>query len=62
MKGDFIPLDYKVIYQAIESGARVLDLGCGSGELIYLLAKEKNAKVQGIEWTRRPSTSVWKRA
>ena len=44
-----LPLDYQVIYQIIESGSRVLDLGCGSGELLVLLAKEKNAKVQGIE-------------
>ena len=49
MKFNDIPLDYKVIYQIIESGARILDLGCGSGELIYLLSKEKNARVQGIE-------------
>lgn len=44
-----IPLDYQVIYQIVDSGSRVLDLGCGSGELLYLLAKEKNAQVQGIE-------------
>ena len=44
-----VRLDYKVIYEIIEPGARVLDLGCGNGELIYFLAKEKNAKVQGIE-------------
>lgn len=42
-------LDHQIIEQIIESGSRVLDLGCGSGELIFLLAKEKNAKVQGIE-------------
>ncbi|HAJ57575.1 MAG TPA: methionine biosynthesis protein MetW [Candidatus Omnitrophica bacterium] len=41
--------DYRIIYQIIEPGSRVLDLGCGSGDLIYFLAKEKNAKVQGIE-------------
>ena len=44
-----LPLDYKVIYEAVEAGSRVLDLGCGTGELIYLLTKEKNARVQGIE-------------
>ncbi len=41
--------DYKIIYDIIEPGSRVLDLGCGTGDLIYFLAKEKNAKVQGIE-------------
>ncbi len=49
MKLDSISLDYRVIYQIIESGSGVLDLGCGAGELIELLSKEKNAKVQGIE-------------
>ncbi len=49
MNFDFLPLDYRVIYQIIEPGSRVLDLGCGTGELIELLSKEKNAKVQGIE-------------
>jgi methionine biosynthesis protein MetW len=49
MKADSVPLDYRVIYQIIEPGSRILDLGCGTGELLYLLAKEKNAKVQGIE-------------
>ncbi len=43
------PLDYQIIYKIIEAGSRVLDLGCGSGDLMYVLAKEKNAKVQGIE-------------
>ena len=39
----------KIIYQIVEPGARVLDLGCGNGDLLYLLAREKGAKVQGIE-------------
>jgi len=44
-----IRLDHKIIYEVIDSGARVLDLGCGTGDLLYLLASRKNAKVQGIE-------------
>lgn len=44
-----IRLDHRVIYQIVEPQARVLDLGCGDGELLYLLARDKNAKVQGIE-------------
>ncbi|MDP3142600.1 MAG: methionine biosynthesis protein MetW [Candidatus Omnitrophota bacterium] len=42
-------LDYRVIYQIVESQSRVLDLGCGDGELLSLLEKEKNIKGQGIE-------------
>jgi methionine biosynthesis protein MetW len=49
MRLDSLLLDYRVIYQIVEPGSRVLDLGCGTGELIELLNKEKNAKVQGIE-------------
>lgn len=49
MQLDSIQLDYKVIYQIVEPGSKILDLGCGDGDLIFILAKEKNAKVQGIE-------------
>lgn len=44
-----VRLDYRIIYKIIDPGARVLDLGCGDGDLIYFLSKEKDAKVQGIE-------------
>lgn len=42
-------LDYKIIAGIIEPDSKVLDLGCGSGELIDYLQKTKNASVQGIE-------------
>ncbi|MDD5166970.1 MAG: methionine biosynthesis protein MetW [Candidatus Omnitrophica bacterium] len=41
--------DHRVILEIIEQRASVLDLGCGTGELLYLLIKEKNARGQGIE-------------
>lgn len=49
MRSDSVSLDHRTIYQIVEPGSRVLDLGCGDGELMYLLAREKGAKVQGIE-------------
>ncbi|MDH4267060.1 MAG: methionine biosynthesis protein MetW [Deltaproteobacteria bacterium] len=49
MASNGIRLDHKIIYRIVEPGARVLDLGCGTGDLLYLLAREKEAKVQGIE-------------
>jgi len=44
-----IQLDHEVILSFIEPQLKVLDLGCGNGDLLYLLIKERNAKVQGIE-------------
>ncbi len=44
-----IRLDYKIIFEIIEDGSRVLDLGCGNGELLDLLVKKKRVKAQGIE-------------
>jgi len=42
-------LDHSIIYNIVESRSRVLDLGCGDGELMALLARGKSVKTQGIE-------------
>ena len=44
-----IQLDHAVIVDLIEPESTVLDLGCGNGDLLYLLIKAKKARVQGIE-------------
>ena len=44
-----IRLDHRIILELIKPRASVLDLGCGSGELLYVLIKEKNIRGQGIE-------------
>jgi methionine biosynthesis protein MetW len=44
-----VQLDHKVILDLIQEEASVLDLGCGTGDLLYLLIKQKKAHVQGIE-------------
>ncbi len=49
MDSNGLRIDHQIISRIIEPGARVLDLGCGNGDLLYLIAKEKGAKVQGIE-------------
>jgi methionine biosynthesis protein MetW len=41
--------DHEVIYGIVEPGSRVLDLGCGEGDLLYLLTKGKGVKAQGVE-------------
>lgn len=48
MKSDIKP-DHRIIADMIPNGASVLDLGCGDGELMYLLVKEKKVKAQGID-------------
>lgn len=42
-------LDHRLIAELVEPGATVLDLGCGTGELLDLLVREKRVKAQGIE-------------
>jgi len=49
MQSDTPALDQRIIAGLVHPGASVLDLGCGSGELLHLLAREKKARVQGIE-------------
>ena len=41
--------DLQLIASWIEPGAKVLDLGCGTGDLIYYLREEKHAHGIGIE-------------
>jgi methionine biosynthesis protein MetW len=42
-------LEYRVILKWVRRGSSVLDLGCGDGELLTLLVRERNVKAQGIE-------------
>ncbi|MDP2941826.1 MAG: methionine biosynthesis protein MetW [Candidatus Omnitrophota bacterium] len=41
--------DHQAILGLITAGSSVLDLGCGTGELLELLTKEKKIRGQGIE-------------
>lgn len=49
MISEDVRLDHRIIYGIVDAGSKILDLGCGNGDLMYLLAREKNARVQGIE-------------
>jgi methionine biosynthesis protein MetW len=42
-------LDHEIIVDVVERGSKVLDLGCGDGQLLQLLMSEKDAKVEGVE-------------
>jgi len=41
-------IDHKYILEMIEPNSHVLDLGCGDGELLSLLMKERNCRAAGI--------------
>jgi methionine biosynthesis protein MetW len=41
--------DHLVIAHMVSDGARVLDVGCGDGALMQLLARECGAKARGLE-------------
>jgi len=46
---DGISPDHRVILGWVNKSTTVLDLGCGSGDLLYLLIKENGARGHGIE-------------
>jgi methionine biosynthesis protein MetW len=41
--------DFKIIFSLINNNSKVLDLGCGSGELLELLMNKKHITAKGIE-------------
>lgn len=49
MESEKIHLDHRIVYSIIEPNSRVLDLGCGEGDLLYPLVRDKHVRAQGIE-------------
>ena len=49
MASNVLPLEYNAFLEWIPQGSSVLDLGCGDGELLALLVREKKVRAQGIE-------------
>ncbi|HET9903375.1 MAG TPA: methionine biosynthesis protein MetW [Xanthobacteraceae bacterium] len=45
-------VDLLVVAQMVTHGVRVLDVGCGDGELLQLLAETRGADARGIELSR----------
>lgn len=41
--------DHRIIIDMVPGGSRVLDLGCGDGDLLYNLRRVKGIKAEGIE-------------
>ncbi|MBI4977719.1 MAG: homoserine O-acetyltransferase [Spirochaetes bacterium] len=48
-QNDIPRFDHRLIFDEIPSHSRVLDLGCGDGFLMHMLAKEKGCLTQGVE-------------
>jgi methionine biosynthesis protein MetW len=48
-KNNGIRFDLQMVASWIEPGTRVLDLGCGTGELLFYLKKNKKVQGTGIE-------------
>ena len=46
-------LNENLISSLIENNAKVLDIGCGTGDLLYYLEKIKNINGQGIEISKK---------
>lgn len=48
-KSQGLRLNYSIITNIVDNGAKVLDLGCGDGDLLAQLIEEKGVKGIGIE-------------
>jgi len=49
MRGDRPHISYDEIVRIVETGSKVLDLGCGDGELLHRLIKERRVLGRGVE-------------
>ena len=49
--GTPIRVDLKIIADMVAPGARVLDVGCGDGQLLAYLGLEKGVDGRGIDWS-----------
>ncbi len=41
--------DQDIFFDIIEQNSKVIDIGCGEGELLYKLSQEKNIQAHGVE-------------
>ncbi len=58
---DNIRLDHRVIIDLVQPSSKVLDLGCGDGELLSLLIEKKGCRGTGIEIDEQSLYSCFER-
>ena len=56
-----IRFDLEIISKLVASNTKVLDIGCGDGELLSFLKKEKNVDARGLEISRKQVTQTIKK-
>ena len=49
--GDF-RADHVLVAEMVKPGSKVLDVGCGDGELLHLLSESRDVDGRGIELSR----------
>jgi methionine biosynthesis protein MetW len=52
VENSVIRADHRLLADMVEAGTRVLDVGCGDGDLLAYLAKAKRVDARGIEISR----------
>ena len=52
MSSEALRSDYRLVAEMVRPGTRVLDVGCGDGELLAFLAQHKQVDARGIEISR----------
>lgn len=57
-----IRYDLEIISQLIKPQSKVLDIGCGDGELLYFLKNTKNIDVRGLEISQELVTKAIKKS
>ena len=50
--------DLDLIANLVEDNSKVIDIGCGNGELLNFLSKNKNSKIQGLEINQKKSKQM----
>ena len=51
-------VDLLLVADMVAPGARVLDVGCGDGELLRLLAETRSVDGRGIELSRQQTEDI----